>query len=73
MKEDIEKNIKSIENSTDQDQQMKKEQLQFCCDNITFTIEEIVDDIYAENDIFFEFAYILRKKDDTCKYTQIFL
>ena len=73
LKDDIIAKIKLYEKSTDPDLIAKRESLEFCRDDSTFIIEEMIDDLLAENELFFQFAFMLRKKDPTCKYTKQFL
>ena len=73
LKEDITQKLALIGSAADPELQMIRDSLQFCSDDITFIIEEMVDDFVAENELFFQFAYALRKKDPAQKYTSLFL
>ena len=66
LKKDIEKYLQRGNNEefyADFDVFNRNEQLQFCLDDINFILEETVDDLLFEKEVFFQFAYALRIKD----------
>lgn len=67
--------MESEEADDDCEAEAMRDQLQFCIDDITFILEEVVDDLLFEKDVFFQFAHALRIKDhsENDKYTKAFL
>lgn len=58
-------------NDDDTEVQAKRDQLQFCVDDMEFILEETIDDLLFEKEAFFQFAYALRIRDqsENDKYT----
>ena len=53
MRSEIEKNVQDLESKDSGDYTEKIEQLNFCLEDIDFVVEETVDDLLFEKEVFF--------------------